>query len=93
MITQKEYKSRRDKLIKKLSNNSVAVIFSASNKTRSNDTEYPYRQDSNFYYLTGFKEDNSALVFVKTKKETKTVLFVQKKRRDLRVVEWQAFRG
>ncbi len=79
MISQKEYKNRRDKLLKKLSNNSIGVIFSATYKTRSNDTDYPYRQDSNFYYLTGFKEDNSALVFIKSKKDTKTILFVQKK--------------
>ena len=79
MISQKEYKRRRDKLLKKLSDNSLGVIFSATSKTRSNDTDYPYRQDSNFYYLTGFKEDNAALVFLKSKKETKTILFVQKK--------------
>lgn len=79
MITENEYKNRRDTLAKKLSNNSISIIFSATNKTRSNDTKYPYRQDSNFYYLTGFKEDNSALVFVKTKDVTRTILFVQKK--------------
>lgn len=79
MISQKEYKKRRDKLGKKLQNNSVGILYSASYKTRSNDTEYPYRQNSNFYYLTGFKEDNACLVFVKTKKGVKTILFVQAK--------------
>jgi len=83
MITEREYKKRRDLLVKKLSNNSVAVILSAQGMTRSNDTDYPYRQDSNFYYLSGFKEDNAALVFVKTKKVKKTILFVQKKDRTL----------
>lgn len=79
MITQKEYKRRRDKLLRKLSNNSIGILFSSEYKTRSNDTQYPYRQNSNFYYLTGFKEDNSALVFVKTNDITKIILFVQKK--------------
>jgi len=79
MISEQEYKSRRDALVETLSKNSVAVVFSATYKTRSNDTEYPYRQNSNFYYLTGFKEENSILVFIKKKKKTKTVLFVQKK--------------
>ncbi|MCF6309016.1 MAG: aminopeptidase P N-terminal domain-containing protein [Sulfurimonas sp.] len=79
MISQKEYKNRRDTLAKKLSNNSIGIIYSSTYKIRSNDTEYPYRQDSNFYYLTGFKEDNSVLVLVKTKNLTKTILFVQKK--------------
>lgn len=79
MITQEEYNLRRLQLLEKLSNNSIAVIFSSDYKTRSNDTEYPYRQNSNFYYLTGFKEDKSILVLVKTKYELKTILFVEKK--------------
>ena len=83
MIKEREYENRRDALAKKLSNNSVGIIFSSTYKTRSNDTEYPYRQESNFYYLTGFKEDNSALVFIKTKDTTKIVLFVQKKDKQL----------
>jgi len=79
MISEKEYKQRREDLADSLSKNSLAVICSASYKIRSNDTEYPYRQDSNFYYLTGFKEDNSTLVLIKKKKKIKTILFVAKK--------------
>lgn len=79
MIKEREYKKRRDSLAKKLAKNSLTVLFSADNKTRSNDTDYPYRQNSNFYYLTGFKEDNSCLVILKSKKDTKIILFVQHK--------------
>jgi len=78
-MQEREYKKRRDSLAKKLVKNSLTVLFSAKNKTRSNDTDYPYRQNSNFYYLTGFKEDNSYLVILKGKKETKTILFVHHK--------------
>ncbi|MCD6259638.1 MAG: aminopeptidase P N-terminal domain-containing protein [Helicobacteraceae bacterium] len=79
MIEEKEYKQRRDILAKQLPKKSVTIFLSSTNKKRSNDTEYPYRQDSNFYYLTGFKEDNAALVFVKKNKSVQTILFVQKK--------------
>jgi len=79
VIQEEEYKKRRDKLSKKLLNYSVGIISASSYKTRSNDTQYPYRQNSNFYYLSGFKEDNTALVFVKRKKSIKTILFVQAK--------------
>jgi len=79
VIQESEYKKRRDTLAKKLLNDSVGVVFSAQQTTRSHDTQHPYRQDSNFYYLTGFKEDNACLLFLKTKSEVKTVLFVQKK--------------
>jgi len=79
MISEKEYAKRRKKLLKKLSFNSVGVLFSSEYKTRSNDTSYPYRQNSNFYNMRGFDEDKSALVFVKVKNEIKTILFVTKK--------------
>jgi len=79
VILESEYKQRRDRITTRLKKNSVVVLFSATYKTRSNDTEYPYRQDSNFYYLSGFKEDGSSLVIIKTKKESKTILFVAKK--------------
>ncbi len=79
MIDEKVYKSRREVFLKRMKKNSVAFLFSAPQKIRSNDTEYPYRQDSDFYYMTGFKEDNSALVLVKGATSTKEILFVQKK--------------
>ncbi|WP_457745985.1 aminopeptidase P N-terminal domain-containing protein [Sulfurimonas sp.] len=79
MMKEKEYERRRKKLGKKLEDSSVAVFFSASYKVRSNDTEYPFRQESNFYYLTGFTEDSAALVLVKEKKKVKSYLFVEKR--------------
>ena len=79
MIKEKEYKKRRDILSSRLDKNSVAVLYSAEHQTRSNDTEYPYRQNSNFYYMCGFTESNSALVFVKKRTKTKVYLFVEAK--------------
>ena len=79
MIKEQEYKKRRERLLKKLSNDSLGVIFSAEPATRSHDTHHPYRQDSNFYYLCGFKEDSAALLFLKSKGKIKTLLFVHKK--------------
>ena len=79
MIGETEYKKRRDKLGSSLAKNSIGVVFAGTYKTRSNDTEYPFRQNSNFYYLTGFKEDNACLIIIKKKKKSKTILLVQKK--------------
>ena len=72
------YKRRRDRLLSKMKRG-VGVLASARWKTRSNDTEYPFRQNSDFYYLTGFTEDNAVLVLVRTKGEKRTLLFVQPK--------------
>jgi len=79
MISETEYAKRREKLAKSLANNSLTVLFSATYKQRSNDTEYPFRQNSNFYYLTGLKEDKSALMILKTKGSLFFFLFVHKK--------------
>jgi len=68
--------NRRSKLLDKMEEG-VAIIASAPIQTRSNDTEYPYRQNSDFYYLCGFNEDNSVLVLIKTPETTKTILFVE----------------
>ncbi|MCF7809133.1 MAG: aminopeptidase P N-terminal domain-containing protein [Candidatus Marinimicrobia bacterium] len=55
------YKRRRDELIKKLGR-SVAIVKGAPEQTRSHDTEYPYRQDSDFFYLTGYTEPGAACI-------------------------------
>lgn len=77
-MNETDYKKRRDALLE-LMDDGVSVIASAEFQTRSNDTEYPYRQDSNFFYLTGFEEDNALLVLVKGSNDTKSILFVQPK--------------
>jgi Xaa-Pro aminopeptidase len=78
IIKEKEYKKRRQKLLKQI-DEGIMLISSASHKIRSNDTEYPFRQNSNFYYLSGFLEDNAILMLLQGKKKSKTILFVQAK--------------
>ena len=70
------YESRRKKLLSSVEEG-VIILSSASPQTRSNDTEYPYRQNSDFYYMCGFKEDNALLVLVKTKVSSKSILFLE----------------
>ena len=72
------YKQRRDQLLE-LMDDGVAIITTARLQTRSNDTEYPFRPNSDFYYLTGFEEDNTTLVLSKKEAKVSTTLFVQKK--------------
>lgn len=90
MIPENEYKKRRKKVAQKLQPYSVAIICAAPLQQRSNDTEYPYRQNSNFYYLIGLKEDSSYLMILKRKKAFQTVLFVAKK--DPQVELWNGKR-
>lgn len=68
--------NRRKKVLEQM-HSGVAVIPSAQMQTRSNDTEFPFRQDSNFYYLTGFDEPGSLLLLCKNDKHSKSVLFLR----------------
>lgn len=77
-MNERTYKARREALMAQMGEG-LAVIGSAPQKVRTNDTEYPYRQNSDFYYLTGFEEDNAVLVLVKRQDATKVILFVQPK--------------
>ena len=54
-ISKSEFAARRKRLMSEMAPNSVAIIPAAREVTRSRDTEYPFRQNSDFFYLTGFK--------------------------------------
>src|SRR5918911_3075054 len=66
-----------EEFMRRMEPDSVAIIASAPAATRSNDTEYRYRQDSDFYYLTGFNEPESIAVIAPAHPEHKYTLFVR----------------
>jgi Xaa-Pro aminopeptidase len=63
--------------MKRLGQDSVAIISSAREATRSNDTHYRFRQDSDFYYLTGFEEPEAIAVIAPGHEEHPYTLFVR----------------
>ncbi|MRS14280.1 Xaa-Pro aminopeptidase [Enterobacteriaceae bacterium RIT691] len=65
-MTQQEYVQRRQKLLAQMPSGSAALIFAAPEAMRSADTEYPYRQSSDFSYFTGFNEPEALLVLIKS---------------------------
>jgi len=58
-ISKSEFARRRKNLMALMEPNSIAIIPSAREQLRSRDTEHPFRQDSDFYYLTGFTEPDA----------------------------------
>ncbi len=83
-LSSKFHKQNRVKLRNKMPDNSVAVFFANPIRNRSNDIDFEYHQDPNFYYLTGFNESNSILIiFSKPKvidgEKVSELLFVPKK--------------
>ncbi|MDU5454887.1 Xaa-Pro aminopeptidase [Pseudescherichia vulneris] len=65
-MTQSEFLRRRQALLAQMASASAALIFSAPEATRSADSEYPYRQNSDFWYFTGFNEPEAVLVLIKS---------------------------
>ena len=66
VISSQEYSRRRQALLAKMQPGSAALIFAAPEVTRSADSEYPYRQSSDFWYFTGFNEPEAVLVLIKS---------------------------
>ena len=67
--------------MRRMEPNSVAILPAAREATRSNDTEYRFRQDSDFYYLTGFSEPD-AIAVVTPSREERYTLFVRPRDRE-----------
>src|SRR5579872_3149079 len=68
-----EFFHRRQQLMQKIGQDAVVIVSAAPEIYRNGDSYYPYRQDSNFYYLTGFPEPEAVAVFVCN--ENKYILF------------------
>lgn len=72
--------TRRQKLFEEMETNSVFILFSAEIVPRNTDVEYPFRQDSSFFYLTGLNEEKSLYLLKKDSNGGKieTLLVTQK---------------
>ncbi|TPG60836.1 Xaa-Pro aminopeptidase [Ewingella americana] len=86
-MTLHEYQNRRQALLAKMAPGSAAIIFAAPEATRNADSEYPFRQSSDFWYLTGFNEPEAVLILVKSdENHNHSVLF--NRVRDLTAEIW-----
>lgn len=72
----KEFLNRRQQFVNRMGE-AVAIFPSAPEVIRSNDTGYSYRQNTDFYYLTGFLEPESILVLAPGHPDAKSALFVR----------------
>ena len=73
------YKNRRNNLKRSLPDNSVLLIPGAELLYRNADSSFPFRQDSSFYYMSGFCEPSSLIVIVKNKEGISSIAFVPPK--------------
>ncbi|HHF6577031.1 TPA: Xaa-Pro aminopeptidase [Haemophilus influenzae] len=76
-LPKEEFEERRTRVFAQMQPNSALLLFSEIEKRRNNDCTYPFRQDSYFWYLTGFNEPNAALLLLKTEQAEKAIIFLR----------------
>ena len=79
MIKKVEFSRRRRKLMDIMGNNSIAILPSSQEVTRSRDTEFRFRQNSDFQYLSNFPEPDSVLVLLPGRQLGEYILFCREK--------------
>jgi Xaa-Pro aminopeptidase len=86
------YATRRARLLAQMQPGAVAVLPTAPEVARNSDSDYLYRHDSYFYYLTGFTEPDSTLVLVAARGDTpaRAILFCRQKNIEREI--WEGFR-
>jgi len=82
MIKQKEYAKRRRQLMRMAGEDSIVILQAAPARIRNNDVHYPYRQDSDFLYLTGFPEHEAVLVLLPETEGGQCILFCRSRDRE-----------
>ena len=76
---QAELARRRAAVAAKMADNSVMILFSAEPKLYTNDVDYVFRQENNFYYLTALKQEGATLVLSKNGGKVTETLFLPKR--------------
>ena len=78
-IAAAEFARRRRQLMRMAGEDAILVLPAAPVRTRSHDTHYPYRQDSDFWYLCGFPEPEAVLVLVPGRRHGEALLFCRER--------------
>ena len=78
-MTSAEFKRRRRQLMRMMGPRGIAILPAAPQATRNRDVHYPYRQDSDFHYLTGFAEPEAMAVLAPGRAHGEYVLFCRER--------------
>jgi len=78
-MTPAEFRRRREDLMHMMEPSSIAILPAAPPSIRNRDVHYPYRPDSDFYYLTGFAEPEAVAVLIPKREQAEYVLFCRER--------------
>ena len=90
-ISRQEFARRRRDLMDHMEDNSIAILPAAPERTRNRDVEHPYRQDSDFWYLSGFPEPEAVMVLIPGREHGEFVLFCRERDRTMEI--WNGYRA
>ncbi|CAA0079659.1 Xaa-Pro aminopeptidase [BD1-7 clade bacterium] len=90
-IKASEFALRRARLMEDMAPGSIAIIPSAREVPRNSDVNFPFRQDSDFYYLTGFDEPDAVAVLAPGREQGEYVIFCRD--RDPERELWDGYRA
>jgi Xaa-Pro aminopeptidase len=76
-VPKDEFARRRAQLARIMGRDAIAILPAAAVQMRNNDVEYAYRQDSDFFYLTGFNEPEAVAVLMPGREQAEYILFVR----------------
>jgi len=91
LLPATEFARRRQALMNMMGSGSIAILPAAPHYHRNRDTEYRYRQDSDFYYLTGFPEPEAVLCLIPGRAAGEVVLFCRERDREMEI--WNGYRA
>ncbi len=78
-MNEKEFARRRKQLLRMVGHDGIVILPAAPVRMRSRDVEYRFRQDSDFYYLTGFAEPESVVVLAPGRDNGEYILFCRER--------------
>ena len=78
-MDSKEFTKRRKQLMRMMGDGAIAILPAAPQRIRNRDAEYPYRQDSDFQYLSGFPEPEAVIVLAPGRKHGEYILFCRER--------------
>ncbi len=90
-MEQKEFARRRKQLMRMMGADSIAILPTNPEQSRNRDVDFPFRPDSDFYYLTGFAEPDAVAVLIPGRKHGEYLLFCRD--RDPKMETWHGRRA
>ncbi|MBZ2189158.1 Xaa-Pro aminopeptidase [Alcanivorax sp. JB21] len=90
-ISRQEFARRRRTLMAQMEENSIAILPAAPERTRNRDVEHPYRQDSDFWYLSGFPEPEAVMALIPGREHGEFVVFCRERDRTMEI--WNGYRA